>query len=122
MQETDRSVLVMWDCLQRAGGAARFVPLVLNHDSFAQTVENIFTLSFLVRGSDASGGRTASPAAQAQPPGGVPAARGGAGGCSSNSLYHCCCVITPSHPWLSDSTPLLPNSFSPVSNRSATAA
>ncbi|KAI8468081.1 MAG: Nse4 C-terminal-domain-containing protein [Monoraphidium minutum] len=48
-QETDRNMLVMWDCLQRAGGAASFAALVLNPASFGQTVENIFTLSFLIR-------------------------------------------------------------------------
>lgn len=47
-QETDRQMMVMWEVLQRAGGSAMFVPLVLNHRSFSQMVENIFTLSFLV--------------------------------------------------------------------------
>lgn len=49
-QETDRNMENMWRQLKRLGAGQRvlFTHLVCNHNSFAQTVENIFTLSFLV--------------------------------------------------------------------------
>lgn len=50
-QETDRNYENMWRQLRTAVGIGQQVPLinlVCNHTSFAQTVENIFTLSFLV--------------------------------------------------------------------------
>ncbi len=50
-QETDRNYENMWRALRSTVGIGQSVPLiqlVCNHSSFAQTVENIFTLSFLV--------------------------------------------------------------------------
>lgn len=49
-QETDRNMENMWRQLKRLapGTRVRLTHLVCNHSSFAQTVENIFTLSFLV--------------------------------------------------------------------------
>jgi hypothetical protein len=50
-QETDRNYENMWRQLRDMVGYGQQVPfinLVCNHTSFAQTVENIFTLSFLV--------------------------------------------------------------------------
>jgi hypothetical protein len=50
-QETDRNYENMWRALRSDVGIGQSVPLirlVCNHTSFAQTVENIFTLSFLV--------------------------------------------------------------------------
>lgn len=50
-QETDRNYENMWRQLRLTVGIGQRVPLinlVCNHLSFAQTVENIFTLSFLV--------------------------------------------------------------------------
>ncbi|KAF8063801.1 NSE4A [Scenedesmus sp. PABB004] len=49
-QETDRNMEAMWAALRRRGGGALpVVQLVCSHASFAETVENVFTLSFLVR-------------------------------------------------------------------------
>eukprot|EP00775_Hariotina_reticulata_P011264 gene11264-11414_t len=50
-QETDRHMANMWRvlCGLGAGRKVSFSHVVCNHKSFAQTVENIFTLSFLVR-------------------------------------------------------------------------
>jgi hypothetical protein len=52
-QETDRNMENMWRQLKQLGPGARvrLTHLVCNHSSFAQTVENIFTLSFLVSGA-----------------------------------------------------------------------
>ena len=50
-QETDRNMEIMWLILKE-GGEGQSIPLVelvLNHHSFAQTVENMFALSFMVR-------------------------------------------------------------------------
>ncbi|GAB4820960.1 hypothetical protein N2152v2_008006 [Parachlorella kessleri] len=48
-QETDKNMEEMWGVLKERGGRVNLLNLVLNHRSFAQTVENLFTLSFLVR-------------------------------------------------------------------------
>ena len=48
MQETDRVMEDMFDVIA-AHTPVGWLELVMNHSSFSQTVENIFTLSFLVR-------------------------------------------------------------------------
>ncbi|GFR41541.1 hypothetical protein Agub_g2254 [Astrephomene gubernaculifera] len=49
-QETDRNMTVMWDILrEQPNRTAQMVRAICNHRSFAQTVENHFALSFLVR-------------------------------------------------------------------------
>ncbi len=48
MQETDRVMEDMFDVIA-AHTPVGWLELVMNHNSFSQTVENIFTLSFLVR-------------------------------------------------------------------------
>lgn len=47
-QETDKNLDEMFEVLIREG-AVPLLELVLNHASFAQTVENLFSCSFLVR-------------------------------------------------------------------------
>ncbi len=51
-QDTDKHVTAMWTLinhLTRRNTPIYFAPLVLSHDSFAHTIENVFALSFLVR-------------------------------------------------------------------------
>ena len=48
MQETDHVMEDMFDVIA-AKKTVGWLELVMNHASFSQTVENIFTLSFLVR-------------------------------------------------------------------------
>eukprot|EP00198_Chlamydomonas_reinhardtii_P009323 XP_001698660.1 predicted protein [Chlamydomonas reinhardtii] len=49
-QDTDRNMEVMWGVIKAQNSPlVGFPELVLNAASFAQTVENMFTLSFLVR-------------------------------------------------------------------------
>lgn len=52
-QETDRLMEEMFDVIL-AKQTVGWLELVMNHSSFSQTVENIFTLSFLVRDSKVS--------------------------------------------------------------------
>lgn len=50
-QETDRNMMKMWEVLgEQPGATAEMLRLVVNHKSFAQTTENLFTLSFMVSG------------------------------------------------------------------------
>ena len=46
MYVSHRNMEEMWNVLQR--GECPVADLVCNHSSFAQTVENLFTLAFLV--------------------------------------------------------------------------
>ncbi|KXZ45502.1 hypothetical protein GPECTOR_54g244 [Gonium pectorale] len=49
-QDTDRNMEIMWEIIQaQKEPLVRFIELVLNPNCFSQTVENMFTLSFLVR-------------------------------------------------------------------------
>lgn len=51
-QDTDRHIEALWRAVNhndRDGRPVYIVPLVLCHDSFSQTIENMFALSFLVR-------------------------------------------------------------------------
>lgn len=51
-QETDKNMEVMWNILrqkERENKPVHLLELVMNHASFSQTVENLFTLSFLVK-------------------------------------------------------------------------
>ena len=49
MQETDRIMEEMYTVLEQHQTVG-WLELVMNHRDFSQTVENIFTLSFLVSG------------------------------------------------------------------------
>lgn len=48
-QETDRNMEEMWKALSQRGEVVPVPELVCNHRSFSQTIENLFTLAFLVR-------------------------------------------------------------------------
>ena len=51
-RETERNMEAMWKIVKEAPPEGLgFLEMVLNHRSFPQTAENIFSLSFLVRSS-----------------------------------------------------------------------
>lgn len=52
LQETVQNVKEMWNTLKRLeSGSSPVLEVVMNHQDFAQTVENMFALSFMVRHS-----------------------------------------------------------------------
>ncbi|GMH36567.1 hypothetical protein BSKO_04435 [Bryopsis sp. KO-2023] len=48
-RQTDKNMETMFGVIRHAEEGVPFGELILNHDSFSQTVENIFTLAFLVK-------------------------------------------------------------------------